>query len=270
MEAKRAKNGWRDEETALLFNAVQGAAERGRPLRDVFSEVGQRLGRKPNSIRNYYYARVRELPHHEGRKAPFQTFTSQELEALLREVLVARGEGISVRACVMRMADGDKQKMLRYQNKYRAILKNRPDMLERVAEDLRREGLPCPRAAERRAMEREESENRVASLYQTALTLSLQTGDRTLETLLEALNGLLRRAVAPQRLEEVRREADRLAVQNDLLRMQAEDDRDQRRAAVAPLLNTLREFLALPPERRELDDFLKSVSECLGQAEAGL
>ena len=34
--------------------------------------------------------------------------------------------------------------MLRYQNKYRSILKNRPEMLLEVAQELRAEGLPCP------------------------------------------------------------------------------------------------------------------------------
>lgn len=53
------RGGWQQEEIDLLFSAVKEAAENGRPLRDVFSEVGGQLSRKPNSIRNFYYARVR-------------------------------------------------------------------------------------------------------------------------------------------------------------------------------------------------------------------
>jgi hypothetical protein len=34
--------------------------------------------------------------------------------------------------------------MLRYQNKYRSILKNHPEMLVEVAQELRSEGIPCP------------------------------------------------------------------------------------------------------------------------------
>ena len=47
------RGGWQQEEIDLLFSAVKEAAENGRPLRDVFSEVGGQLSRKPNSIRNF-------------------------------------------------------------------------------------------------------------------------------------------------------------------------------------------------------------------------
>ena len=123
---------------------MKEAAENGRPLRDVFSEVGGRLSRKPNSIRNFYYARVREVPQLAARQAPLRTFTAEELHHLLRDVLVGRGRGESVRACVNRLAGGDRAGMLRYQNEYRSVLKNRPEMLMEVANELRAEGLPCP------------------------------------------------------------------------------------------------------------------------------
>jgi hypothetical protein len=34
--------------------------------------------------------------------------------------------------------------MLRYQNKYRAILRKKPDLIDQVCRELRQEGLPCP------------------------------------------------------------------------------------------------------------------------------
>ena len=136
------RGGWQQEEIDLLFSAVKEAAENGRPLRDVFSEVGGQLSRKPNSIRNFYYARVREVPELAAKQAPLRTFTAEELHGLLRDVLMGRGQGESVRACVTRLAGGDRAGMLRYQNKYRSILKNRPEMLMEVAQELRAEGLP--------------------------------------------------------------------------------------------------------------------------------
>ena len=72
------RGGWQQEEIDLLFSAVKEAAENGRPLRDVFSEVGGQLSRKPNSIRNFYYARVREVPQLAARQAPLRTFTAEE------------------------------------------------------------------------------------------------------------------------------------------------------------------------------------------------
>ena len=138
------RSGWQQEETALLFSAIREAAADGTPLRDVFERVGRQLNRKPNSIRNYYYARIRDMPELAPGKTTFRVFDQEELHLLLRDVLMARGRGESVRACVTRRAGGDRSMMLRYQNKYRSILKNHPEMLMEVAEELRSEGIPCP------------------------------------------------------------------------------------------------------------------------------
>ena len=96
----RARAGWQDKETERLFQAVDQAAREGQPLRHVFESLSGELGRKPNSIRNYYYARLRQHPESTvQRAAPFQTFTQEEVRALLRQVLMARGQGKSVRSC---------------------------------------------------------------------------------------------------------------------------------------------------------------------------
>ena len=138
------RGGWQQEESDLLFAKVREAAAEGTPLRDVFVQVGEELHRKPNSIRNYYYAKVKDEPALAPSKATFRAFDQEELHQLLRDVLMAKGRGESVRACVIRRANGDRSAMLRYQNKYRSILKNRPEMLLEVAQELRAEGLPCP------------------------------------------------------------------------------------------------------------------------------
>lgn len=138
------RGGWQQEENDLLFGAVKEAAAEGTPLRDVFVQVGEQLNRKPNSIRNYYYAKVKETPELAPSKNTFRAFEPEELHSLLRDVLMAKGRGESVRACVIRRANGDRSAMLRYQNKYRSVLKNKPELLKEVAQELRREGLPCP------------------------------------------------------------------------------------------------------------------------------
>ena len=89
----------------------------GAPLRQVFEDLSVDLGRKPNSIRNYYYACLRNQEQNTPRVQAFIPFTEAETHDLLRQVLTGCGQGMSVRACVMRMADGDHSRMLRYQNK---------------------------------------------------------------------------------------------------------------------------------------------------------
>ena len=266
-----AHSGWHDEETRLLFDTVREANADGLPLREAFARVGERLGRKPNSIRNYYYARVREEPEEAPRKAGFSPFTEEELRWLLRAVLLARAEGDSVRACVTRLAEGDKRRMLRYQNKYRSVLKGRPELLEGIAEELRAEGLPCPEGASVAP----NPERRLHGLYQSALRLSLQTGDRTLEMMLQGLNALLEKAAAPtitispepsaareDALFAAKREADRLRVESDLPRLALEEREEAQRAVLAPLHETLAEFMALTAEERaaELAEFSRELA----------
>lgn len=220
------KGGWQQEEIDLLFSAVSEAAEAGRPLRDVFAQVGTALSRKPNSIRNFYYARVRETPELAARQTPFRSFTEEEVHQLLRHVLIGRGQGQSVRACVTQLAGGDRAGMLRYQNKYRSILKNKPEMLMEVAQELRMEGLPCPDnvAACRRY-------ERASRPDETAARLAPHLADPAVRGMLENLTALLNRQQSPQpdgmvpyaKWAEARREADRLRVEVDLLKMALED-----------------------------------------------
>ena len=141
----RTRTGWQEEETNRLFLAVKEARNQGTPLRSVFEQLSGDLGRRPNSIRNYYYACLRQIPDAAPlRQAPFHLFTQEETHDLLRRVLMGRGQGMSVRACVMAMAGGDNSLMLRYQNKYRTLIKHRPDLVNQVREELLGQGLPCP------------------------------------------------------------------------------------------------------------------------------
>lgn len=223
------KGGWQQEEIDLLFSAVNDAADKGTPLRDVFADVGERLSRKPNSIRNFYYARVRQTPQLSARQANFRPFTQEELHQLLRGVLMGRGQGESVRACVTRMAGGDKAGMLRYQNKYRSILKNKPEMLLAVAEELRAEGLPCPENATAcRKYERGVKAPGVLARLEPHLE------DPSVRAMTEGLLTLLERrpdaetlpdAVPQSKWAELQRENDRLKVEVDLLKMALEDAR---------------------------------------------
>lgn len=95
--------GWQEQETSRLFSAVQEAQGSGAPLRQVFEDLSVDLGRKPNSIRNYYYACLRNQEQNTPRVQAFIPFTEAETHDLLRQVLTGCGQGMSVRACVMRM-----------------------------------------------------------------------------------------------------------------------------------------------------------------------
>lgn len=142
---RTARPGWSETEEKLLFERAQKARERGQPLKSVFDDVARVTGRKPNSIRNYYYARVKEGACESAafHSAAFVPFTREEVRALMRTVLAAQARGMSVRACTLNMGEGDTRKMLRYQNKYRAVVKGDPALVREVIRTLEAEGVPA-------------------------------------------------------------------------------------------------------------------------------
>lgn len=143
-DTRLSRAGWSPAETAQLFSLAAEAQRKKAPLRAVFDEVAARTGRKPNSVRNYYYMRVRS-GEDEGftHRRAFTPFTDEEAMMLLEEVLKAQAQGESVRACTLRLAQGSDKAMLRYQNKYRSLLKNDAPLVRRVMADMEARGLPC-------------------------------------------------------------------------------------------------------------------------------
>lgn len=51
--------GWQKQEIDALRQSIEAAEQSGESLRSVFDRMSRQLGRKPNSIRNFYYAQVR-------------------------------------------------------------------------------------------------------------------------------------------------------------------------------------------------------------------
>ena len=113
-DIQRGRTGWKKEEDTLLFAEIEKSVGRGTPLKSVFEAVAEQTGRKPNSVRNYYYARIKEkdLSTTALHAGAFVPFSEDKIHSLLR-----------------------------YQNKYRALLKNRPALVRQVAEELKAEGV---------------------------------------------------------------------------------------------------------------------------------
>ena len=240
------RSGWKPEETEMLWQEIRQAAESGAPLRGVFERMGQTLGRKPNSVRNYYYMQLRDRAGDDLRRAaPFETFSEDEVHDLLRRVLMARGQGRSVRACVMDLSGGDKTLMLRYQNKYRSVLRKKPDVIAGVCRELAQEGLPCPAPEPARP----------------SLPCLADAEDPDVKAALRALQSLARRA-----REGGAPESDRARVQRDLLMMQLEDLQSAAKAMIAEC----KDFLGEAPDARQrrLEDFCAALSGRVAQLES--
>lgn len=135
------RTGWKDEEKLLLWEQVKAAQKVGAPLKQVFETVALKTGRKPNSVRNYYYMKVKETGEIEKKPATFIPFSKEEVYFLLKELLSAGAKGESIRGASLRLAGDDKTLMLRYQNKYRSLIKSQKNIVERVMADMDNESI---------------------------------------------------------------------------------------------------------------------------------
>jgi len=262
--------GWQQSEIDALKARIAEAGHTGDSLRSVFDQLALELGRKPNSIRNFYYAQLRAQDEDGmGRALPFETFSPGDVEDLLRSVLVSRAQGMSVRACVRKLAGGDKTLMLRYQNKYRSTVRTRPDLVRRVMDDLAKEGIPyvSPYAAE-------DAPNALPRLAQRAE----QSGDAQLVQLFSALDHLLSLALRSREDTQdsaAQRKADRLGAQCDMLRIALDDEQIRHETLVreaGSMVNMLKEYIALPAGERgaHADAFCRQAAQRLSAVECAL
>ena len=236
------RTGWSENENKLLWETADEAQQQGLPLKTVFEQIARQTGRRPNSIRNYYYAQVRSRDDGHTPAARFVPFTQPEVDWLMEQVLIARAEGQSVRSCLQKLSGGDHSLMLRYQNKYRAVIKSRPDYVHALVEKLNSEGISC---------DTPQVNHRTRSDLNTScaqmITEAQRAGDAELARACDIISRRLR-------------ETGRMRADEQLL------------DAVNELLAGLKDFLALPPEARrgELDAFCEGISGQIGAVEATL
>ena len=265
--------GWQKQEIEALQKGIGDAEKSGESLRSVFDRLSIELGRKPNSIRNFYYAQVRAQPEPDsGRALPFETFTQSEVEQLIEHVLTARAQGLSVRACVRNLADGDRTRMLRYQNKYRSTIRTRPELVHKIMDRLSQEGVPfvSPYAAEDFS-----AEEAMAALHGRAQ----QSCDPQLPQLFASLNHLMDLAFAPRESisggSDVQRKADRLSAQVDMLRIALDDEqirRRQLRNEAEGMVTLIKEYIALEESDRaqHTAQFCRQAAERLSAVECAM
>ena len=128
------KGIWKNSEVKELFNVVEDYKEKNKSLKLAFIAHAQKFGRKPNSVRNYYYHEVDNLKLDEKRlnklginlnrhnKSNINYFSKEEEKKLMEEIDSMVKKGVSVRKACLTLSGGDVSQMLRFQNKYRNFL----------------------------------------------------------------------------------------------------------------------------------------------------
>lgn len=128
------KGIWKNSEVKELFSVVEDFKKQNKSLREAFLAHAEKYGRKPNSVRNYYYHEVDNLKEDERRlknlginldkhnKTSIIYFSQEEEEKLMHDIDKMVKSGVSVRKACYTLSGGDVGQMLRYQNKYRNYL----------------------------------------------------------------------------------------------------------------------------------------------------
>ena len=143
---KTTIRGFSKEEITDLAEAGEKAKRENGNLTDVFEEFGKKHGRAKGSVRNFYYEFVRmcnadpilaqrffSAPPKVSRA---ESFDDEQTKSLVKEILTGRMQNKSVRRTIIELSGGDEKLMLRYQNKYRNILKNTPALVAETAEEM--------------------------------------------------------------------------------------------------------------------------------------
>lgn len=139
-------NGYTEEEARNLVEYIKEGRRKGKTLTYLFETYGVQHGRAKGSVRNYYYALmknergderiVRLLDGSSLTVGKIREFTEEETEEALRSILKEKSKGLSIRRAIFRLANGDDKLMLRLQNKYRNTLKKDPARIAQIAAEL--------------------------------------------------------------------------------------------------------------------------------------
>ena len=139
-------NGYTEEEAKNLVEYIKEGKSRGKTLTYLFESYGKQRGRAKGSVRNYYYALMKNEKSDEritrlldGSRLhveKIKEFTDGETDETLRSILREKSKGMSVRRAIHNIAKGDDKLMLRLQNKYRNMLKKEPARIAEIAKEL--------------------------------------------------------------------------------------------------------------------------------------
>lgn len=181
-------NGYTEEEARNLVEYIKEGKQKGKTLTYLFETYGLRHGRAKGSVRNYYYALMKNergderivklLDGSSLSVEKIREFTEEETDEAIRSILAEKSKGLSVRRAIFNLAKGDDKLMLRLQNKYRNTLKKEPSRIAALAaemglnEEVKRVERATGRAADKRVRALPDSdflrrrlENEINALY---------------------------------------------------------------------------------------------------------
>lgn len=142
--------GYKEKDVIGLAKFLKG--RENLSLTSTFIEYAKISKKARGTVRNLYYAlaKLSQKDFEFCKKylggVPLNVtkiieFNDCEERQLIKKILIAKGKGLSVRSEIMRLSCGDGKVALRYQNKYRNALKNKPELISEIIDELSKSGI---------------------------------------------------------------------------------------------------------------------------------
>lgn len=136
-----------EKERNELIKEVKKSLAEGKGASCAFRRHAEKYKRAAGSVRNFYYKTIagcrkdkklqlRLKISDEMFPAFIEEFSKNQEKELVKSVLEGISEGKSVRKTISELAGGNDKLALRYQNKYRNILKDNPALVFKTKEEL--------------------------------------------------------------------------------------------------------------------------------------
>ncbi len=228
------KGIWNNSEVKELFSVVEDYKEKNKSLKLAFKSHAEKYGRKPNSVRNYYYHEVDNLKLDEKRleklginlnrhsKSSISYFSKDEEKKLMEEVDNMVKKGVSVRKACLTLSGGDVNQMLRYQNKYRNYLaKNKKN----EAKNVKNKEIIPNNVITFRKTSKTLTDGEVQSLFMGLVRLvkknALEESEQAFKNKLSEANDMLRKALS--KLSSKERDEGKL--KEEIVKLKSENSR---------------------------------------------
>ncbi|MGN1062288.1 MAG: hypothetical protein ACI4RO_04090, partial [Candidatus Scatosoma sp.] len=218
-------NGYTKEEAKNLVEYIWTGKKAGKTLTALFKSYGDEHGRARGSVRNYYYALMRNAKSDErvmklldGKDLAVEKireFTEEETHEALKSILAEKSKGVSVRRAILNIAGEDQKKMLRLQNKYRNVLKKQPEKILQAEKEL---GIKTSRNASLSAANRTAKRATEARGDKTENDNNAPCGEFLKRRLEREINALYERIAGA-----LREENQRLRTENERLKRRLEN-----------------------------------------------
>ena len=141
--------GYKEKDVIGLAEFIKNRGTRS--LSAVFEKYGAQTGKAKGTVRNLYYALAKYSHKDEefckrylnGKPitvSKIVEFNEREEKELVKKILTAKSLGKSCRSAIMELSGGDGKVALRYQNKFRNAVKNKPELIKEISCELKEQG----------------------------------------------------------------------------------------------------------------------------------